>query len=133
MTGTGTSGTGQPPPNRVRVTSPRRNATVRGPVRPLTEEIDERTALGEVYMEALVRAQLRLGATVLAATALLLGGLPLLFLAVPATSSLRVWQVPLPWLVLGLLVYPVVLLAARYYVRHSEGVERDFADLVARR
>jgi hypothetical protein len=133
MNGTGMNGTGQLPPKRVRVTSPRRNATVRGPVRPLTEEIDERTALGEIYMEALVRAQLRLGATVLAATALLLGGLPLLFLAVPATSSLRVWQVPLPWLVLGVLVYPVVLLAARYYVRHSERVERDFADLVARR
>jgi hypothetical protein len=127
------SGNGQLPPKRVRVTSPRRNATVRGPVRPLTEEIDERTALGEVYMEALIRAQLRLGAAVLAATALLLGGLPLLFLAVPATSSLRFWQVPLPWLALGVLVYPVVLVAARYYVRHSERIERDFADLVARR
>jgi hypothetical protein len=127
------NGTGQLPPKRVRVTSPRRNATVRGPVRPLTEEIDERTALGEFYMDALVRAQLRLGAAVLAATALVLGGLPLLFLAVPATSSLRVWQVPLPWLVVGVLVYPVVLLAARYYVRHSERIERDFADLVARR
>jgi hypothetical protein len=133
MSASGTGSAGQVPPKRVRVTSPRRNATVRGPVRPLTEEIDERTALGEVYMEALLRAQLRLGATVLAATALLLGGLPLLFLAVPATSSLRVWQVPVPWLVLGALVYPVVLLAARYYLRHSERIERDFADLVARR
>jgi hypothetical protein len=128
------SGTGQQPAaKRVRVTSPRRDATVRGPLRPLTEEIDERTGLGEVYMEALVRAQLRLAASVLAATAILLGGLPLLFLAVPATSSIRVWQVPLPWLVMGVLVYPVVVLAARYYVRHSERIEHDFTELVARR
>jgi hypothetical protein len=128
------SGTGQPPPpRRVRVTSPRREATVRGPVRPLTEEIDERTGLGEVYMEALVRAQLRLGASVLGATAVVLGGLPLLFLAVPAASDVRIWQVPLPWLVTGVLVYPVVVLAARYYVRHSERIERDFTDLVSRR
>ena len=76
----------QPPPRRVRVTSPRRDATLRGPVRPLTAEIDEQTGLGEVYMAALMRAQLRLGLSVLLATAVLLGGLPLLFLAVPGAS-----------------------------------------------
>ena len=36
-------------------------------------------------------------------------------------------------LVLGVLVYPVVLLAARYYVRHSEQLEREFVALVERR
>jgi hypothetical protein len=123
----------QPPPRRVRVTSPRRDATLRGPVRPLTADIDERTGLGEVYMAALMRAQLRLGLSVLLATAVLLGGLPLLFLVVPGASDARVGPVPLPWLALGVMVYPVVVVAARYYVRHSERIERDFADLVARR
>jgi len=123
----------QPPPRRVRVTSPRRDATLRGPVRPLTADIDERTGLGEVYMAALMRAQLRLGLSVLLATAVLLGGLPLLFLVVPGASDVRVGPVPLPWLALGVLAYPVVVVAARYYVRHSERIERDFTDLVARR
>ncbi len=121
------------PPRRVRVTSPRRDAAVRGQKRPVTTDIREQTGLGEVYMQALVRAQLRLSLTVLGATACVLGGLPLVFLLVPATQDVRVWQIPLPWLVLGVLVYPVVLLAARYYVRHSEQLEREFVALVERR
>jgi len=118
---------------RVRVTSPRRGAARRGPTRPVTTEIDEQTGLGEVYMAALMRAQLRLSVTVLVAAAFLLGILPVLFLAVPVTRELHVWLVPLPWLILGVLVYPVVALAARYYVRHAEAIERDFADLVDHR
>ena len=118
------------PPRRVRVTSPRRGAARRGPARAVTTEIDEQTGLGEAYMAALMRAQLRLSLTVLTAAGVLLGILPVLFLAVPATHELHVWVVPLPWLILGVLVYPVVALAARYYVRHAEAIERDFAVLV---
>ena len=121
------------PARRVRVTSPRRGAARRGPTRPVTTEIDEQTGLGEAYMAALMRAQLRLSVSVLTAAAVLLGILPVLFLAVPATRELHIWLVPLPWLILGVLVYPVVSLAARYYVQHAEAIERDFADLVDRR
>jgi hypothetical protein len=99
----------------------------------VTTEIDEQTGVGKVYMAALLRAQLRLSVSVLVAIAAGLGILPLLFLAVPATHELHVWIVPLPWLILGLLVYPVVALTARYYVRHAEAIERDFTDLVDRR
>jgi glycerol-3-phosphate acyltransferase PlsY len=70
---------------------------------------------------------------VLVAAAVVLGILPLLFLAVPATHELQIWLIPLPWFILGVLVYPVVALAARYYVRHAEAIERDFANLVDRR
>ena len=115
---------------RVRVTSPRRGATRRGPTRAVTTEIDEQTGLGEAYMAALMQAQLRLSLSVLTASGLFLGILPVLFLAFPATRDLRIWLVPLPWLVLGVLIYPVVSLAARYYVRHAEAIERDFAVLV---
>ena len=118
---------------RVRVTSPRRGAARRGPPRPVTTEINEQTGLGEVYMAALLRAQLRLSVSVLVTAAVVLGTLPLIFLAVPALSELRVWLVPLPWLILGVLVYPVIALAARYYLRRAEAIERDFADLVDRR
>ena len=109
------------------------NATVRGPVRPLTEEIDERTALGEVYMAALLRAQLRLGAAVLPPRPCCSAACRCCSSPSPPPASLRVWRCRCPGSLLGVLVYPVVLLAARYYVRHSERIERDFADLVARR
>jgi hypothetical protein len=118
---------------RVRITSPRRGAVRRGPTRPVTTEIDEQTGVGKVYMAALLRAQLRLSVSVLVAIAAGLGILPILFLAVPATHELHVWVIPLPWLILGLLVYPVVALTARYYVRHAEAIERDFTKLVDRR
>jgi hypothetical protein len=127
------SGGNHDAPKRVRVTSPRRGATRRGPTRPVTTEIKEQTGLGEVYMAALLRAQLRLSVSVLVAVAVLLGILPVLFLVVPATGEIHVWMVPLPWLIPGVLVYPVVALTARYYVRHAEAIERDFADLVDRR
>lgn len=118
---------------RVRVTSPRKGAARRGVARPVTTEIDEQTGLGEVYMAALMKAQLRLSVSVLVAVAAGLAILPLLFLAVPATRELHVLLIPLPWLILGLLVYPTVALTARYYVTHAEAIERDFADLVDRR
>ncbi|HET8981662.1 MAG TPA: hypothetical protein VFN47_03180 [Pedococcus sp.] len=120
-------------PARVRVTSSRRDAATRRDFRPLTREIDEQTDLGEVYMAGLMSAQLRLALRVLAFGAVGLGGLPLLFLLVPDTRTLEIGSLPFPWLVLGVLVYPVALLVARYYVRQSERIEREFSQVVARR
>jgi hypothetical protein len=124
--------TDQPPP-RVRVTSTRRDATSRGGLRPLTRDLDEQSNLGEVYMSGLMSAQLRLALLVLAFGAVGLGGLPLLFLLVPATRSLEIGAVPLPWMVLAVVVYPVALVVARYYVRRSERIEREFSEVVRRR
>ena len=121
------------PPARVRVTSSRRDAPLRGDVRPLTREIDEQSNLGEVYMAGLMTAQLRLAGLVLAFGAVGLGGLPLLFLLVPATRTLEIGRVPLPWLVLAVVVYPVALVVARFYVRQSERIEAEFSAAVARR
>jgi hypothetical protein len=121
------------PPQRVRVTSTRRDATTRRDVRPLTREIDEQSNLGEVYMSGLMSAQLRLAAMVLGFGAVGLGGLPLLFLLVPATRSLEIGRIPLPWLVLAVVVYPVALVVARYYVRQSERIEAEFSAVIARR
>jgi hypothetical protein len=120
-------------PQRVRVTSARRDAPSRPTPRPLARDIDEQTHLGEVYMEGLMQAQLRLAARVLGLGATGLGGLPLLFAAVPATRVMEVAGIPLPWLVLAVAVYPVALLVARHYVRSSERIERDFSEVVARR
>lgn len=86
--------------------------------------------MGEVYLDSLLLAQLRLSLTILAGVATVLGGLPLLFLAVPASRTALVLGLPLPWLVLGVLVYPVAVVACRLYVRRAERIEADFARLV---
>jgi hypothetical protein len=116
----------------VRVTSTRRDAPTRRDLRPLTRDIHEQSNLGEVYMTGLMSAQLRLGLRVLAFGAVGLGGLPLLFLLVPATRTMEVARIPLPWLVLAVVVYPVAFVVARYYVRQSERIEADFSHVVRR-
>lgn len=121
------------PQKRVRVTSPRMDAPRRRPVRPPATDIDEQTRVGELYMATLIRAQWRLSVSVLASATVMIGGLPLLFLFVPATRTLAVGPIPLPWLILGVLIYPAVWLAGYYYVRQSEQIEREFTELVARR
>lgn len=120
------------PPPRVRVTSTRRDAPTRRDLRPLTRDIDEQSNLGEVYMSGLMSAQLRLGLRVLAFGAVGLGGLPLLFLLVPATRTMDVARIPVPWLVLAVVVYPVAFVVSRYYVRQSERIEADFSHVVHR-
>ena len=119
----------QPPPERVRVTGPpRRRASG---VRPTaSREIDADSELGAVYMSSLLGEQLRLAAGVLVALTLTVGVLPLVFHLFPDLSELRVAGVPVPWLLLGVLVHPWLLLLGWVYVRRAEANERDFADLL---
>lgn len=118
-----------PRQGRVRVTGPpRRRASV---VRPAaTREIDAGTELGAVYMRSLLREQLRLALGVLAVLLVTVGSLPLAFHLVPRLAEARILGVPLPWLLLGLLVYPWLLVLGWAYVRRAEANERDFAELV---
>jgi len=99
---------------------------------PIARDIDEQTALGEVYMRSLVRAQLRLALLVCGGVALLLGGLPLLFAVAPEVGDVRLLGIRAPWLVLGGLPFPLFAGAAWLYIRLAEGHERDFAELVER-
>jgi hypothetical protein len=120
-------------PRRVRVTSPRTSAARRPATHTGTREIDEQTRVGEVYMHSLIQSQLRLALAVIAGAVVVLGGLPLLFAFVPATRMVAVFGVPLPWLLLGVVVYPIVYVAARIYVRHAERIEAEFTEFVGRR
>jgi hypothetical protein len=116
---------------RVTVTSPRTRAAAR-PRYPVTQEIDEQTRLGEVYMRSLIRSQLRLALFVCTALACLVGGLPLVFILAPRLREERLLGVPLPWALLAGLIYPMFVGCAWWYVRQAERTEQDFADLVDR-
>ena len=114
---------------RVRVTSPLTSAPahVRRSVR---QEIDESTGIGEIYMQSLIRSQLRAALTVALTLLLSVGALPLTFMAFDTVTEFDVLGVPAPWLILGVLVYPGLLALGWVYVRQAERAERDFADLV---
>lgn len=115
---------------RVVVTSPRMRGGHASARYPLVREIDEQTELGEVYMRSLVRTQLRLGLLAGGVMFVLLASLPVLFAALPALGQVRLFGIPLPWLILGILVYPVLLAGGWAYVRQAERNERDFAEFV---
>jgi hypothetical protein len=119
-------------PRRVRVTSPRTSAARRPLIPTGTREIDEQTRLGEVYMQSLIQSQLRLTLAVIGGVLVVLGSIPLLFWLVPATRTLSVLGLPLPWVLLGIAIYPVVYGAARIYVRNAERIEAEFTEFVGR-
>lgn len=116
------------PRERVRVTGPARRSGA-SPA-PRGHQIDAETQLGEIYLRSLVREQLRLALGCLAALAISVGSLPLLFWLLPGHAEIRVLRVPLPWLLLGMAVYPLLALLGWLYVRAAERNEDDFADLV---
>lgn len=114
------------PPPRVRVTGPDRRAWPRRP----GGDIDEQTPLGGVYLRSLLREQLWLAARVLGTLGLTVGVLPLAFWLAPGLADVGVLGVPLPWLLLGVLVYPWLLWLGWRYVRAAERNERHFAELL---
>lgn len=123
-------GSGRTTGGRVRVTGPLTAATTPHQRRTAREEIDEETGVGEVYVRSLVRTQLRSALVVVTVLGLAVGTLPLVFALVPATAGATVGPVPVPWLALGVLVYPGLLALGWVYVRRAERAEDDFAELV---
>ena len=114
---------------RVRVTSPLA-AAPRHVRRSVREEIDESTGVGEVYMRSLIRSQFRAALTVVTTLALSLGALPIVFRLAHDVTTYRVWSIPLPWLILGAVAYPCLVVLGWLYVRQAERAERDFSELV---
>lgn len=119
-----------PGPRRVRITSPRRQATRRPSRRAPAAEIDEQTALGEVYVEALLLAQLRLTGRMLGAVLLLVTAGVAIMLVVPQAHDARIGPVPWTWILLGGLSYAVLLVASVAYLWATERLEREFRVLV---
>jgi hypothetical protein len=120
------------PLRRVRITHPRTEAARRAPMRPALREIEEQTALGEVYMSSLIRSQRRLGVIVCGLVAVLLGGIAVFGAFATKLDRMHVLGLPVPWLVLAVGVYPVLIAIAMYTVRQAERNERGFIEIVRR-
>lgn len=121
----------EPLTERVRITNPLTTASPHLR-RSVQQEIDESTAVGEVYMRSLIRSQLRLALVVLFTLMLSIGIMPIVFVTFDSVTTYRVAGVPLPWWILGLLVYPFLIALGWLYTRQAERAERDFAELVER-
>lgn len=95
-------------------------------------EIEEQTPVGEVLVRGLIRTQLALAVRLSLVVGVLFGVQPLLFLLAPGLAETEIGGIRLPWLLLGVLAYPLVFGVGWTYVRAAERNEQDFADLVNR-
>lgn len=109
--------------------SPRRRRR-RDPAGDRLREFREQTQVGAVFLGALMGRQLRLSLAVAAAFIAVLGIQPVLPVIWPQYGDATVLGLPLPWLVLGVLTYPVLIVLGLLYVRRAEGVDDDFTDLL---
>jgi hypothetical protein len=92
---------------------------------------DEQANVSDALLRSLIRAQLGLAIRLLAVFGTLLLGLPLLFALAPGLGAWKVFGIDLPWIVLGVTIYPLLVLLGLLYVRIAERNEREFAELVA--
>lgn len=74
------------------------------------------------------RRQLRYALSVLGMLGALLLGLPLLLAGAPALDSVRLAGIPVSWLAVAVLPYPVLVLLASWQLRRAERTERPEHD-----
>lgn len=114
-----------PPRERV-VLARRRGARI---VRTRTE-VQEQTEVGEAMINGLVRTQLALALRTAAVVFLLLGLVPLVWVLAPAAGVATILGVGMPWWVLAVASYPILLIAGWLFVRAAERNEQEFTVLV---
>jgi fatty acid desaturase len=93
-------------------------------------ELQEQTRVGEIFLGALMRRQLWLSLRVVATMAVVLGAQPLLAWFWPPYADVQVFSIPLPWLVLGVGSYPVLIALGLYYLRNAETIDDEFSELL---
>lgn len=93
-------------------------------------ELTEQTQVGALYLRALMRRQVRLSLSIAAAFILLIGLQPLIPLLWPGYGDVLVLGIPLPWVILGGLSYPILVVLGITYVRRAEAIDDDFTDLL---
>ena len=123
-------GTAPPEPGstRVRVVLSERKGIAR-PVRTI-KEVQEGTAVGEMLRRDLIRSQLLVALRFGVLAVLVLGALPAILTLLPAVGRFDVLGLRVPWLLLGVLMYPFLVGVAWRFTRVADRVEQDFADHV---
>ncbi|HEY8730296.1 MAG TPA: hypothetical protein VIL94_11985 [Acidothermaceae bacterium] len=91
---------------------------------------DEHGEYRDVLLRSLMRAQFGLTVTFIALAVGVLISLPLVAGLIPSLADKHLFGLPLTLAVLGVAVYPVLVVIAIVYVRLAERTERHFLDLV---
>lgn len=95
--------------------------------RPARQELAESTAVGEIYLRRLVRAQLALSLLGLLSFGGVLVALPI---AVYLLDGVRVLGLPLGVLLLAVPLFPLLVAIGHLYARRANALDDAFRDLV---
>ncbi|OLR95582.1 hypothetical protein [Actinokineospora bangkokensis] len=116
------------PPRRKRVVL----ADSRAPVTVLRTvvELEEQTSWAEEVVRGFIRTQFKTAVRLALALICTLGLLPLVFFLAPGLAGVSVAGVALPWVLLGVLPFPLLFGLAYWYNVLAERHERDFVDMV---
>ncbi|MDQ2709742.1 MAG: hypothetical protein M3Z25_19880, partial [Actinomycetota bacterium] len=126
-TGAGTPAETLPPGKRVRVVLSQRKGTPPRPVRTVVD-MQELTQVGALLSASLIRSQLNLAVRIGGIATIALGSLPAIFTIFPVLGRVELFGLRLPWLLLGGLSYPFMLLLGYLHARSAERLEQVFAD-----
>ena len=93
-------------------------------------EVEEQTSIGEALVRNLIRVQLRAALGLAGLVLVLLGALPLVCYYSPTFANYAVVGIRLPWLLLGVVPFPLLFTVGFWYQRLAERHERDFVHMV---
>ena len=93
-------------------------------------EVQEQTEVGDALVRGLIRAQLLLSVRLAVMTLSILFAIPLLGILLARFTDVAPLGIGLPWLVLGVAIYPLLFGVGRAYVRRAERNETEFVGLV---
>jgi hypothetical protein len=118
----------EPGSTRVRVVLSERKGVAHA-VRTI-KEVQEGTGVGDLLRRDLIRSQLSVTLRFAALAVLVLAALPIVFAVMPEVGRFQVLGLRLPWLLLGVLIYPFLVGVAWWYTHVADRVEQNFADHV---
>ncbi len=130
------TGKGEAPKYENPPTKPRRKRVVladsRAPVTVLRTvvELEEQTSYGEELVRQFIRIQLWTAVKLWGGAVVALAALPVLFHFVPGVADVTIAGVRLPWLLLGIVPFPLLFGVGYWYNVQAERNERDFVDMV---
>src|SRR5699024_2654539 len=91
-------------------------------------KLEQSSTWGTAMVDDLARRQLRAAVAIAMIVAVPLGVLPILYSLAPEFASLRVFGVPLAWLLTGVLPFPLLFGAGMWYSRIADYQENEFAN-----
>jgi hypothetical protein len=93
-------------------------------------ELEEQTSYGEELVRQLIGTQFRTGLRLWGTAVAVLASLPALFYFVSPLNEYTLAGVRLPWLLLGILPYPLLFSIGYWYNVRTERNEREFVEMV---